>query len=193
MISPPNKVAIAEIPESRFKELEIQKTPDWLKYYKTNENTVEWLYSRGYMYNGWEECEKALTYLEKANTQNPKFKGLQTELAYAYNALEKFDKAAIALKMAIEDNPKDCYSLKELAFTYCQLSYFDKSIEIYNKMASFCQEKQAVQESAFNLAAAYYRIKDKTKFDYWDKETRKWSTTPNIMTQYLDKYETDMK
>jgi hypothetical protein len=29
----PNRVAVAEIPEERFKELGIKKTPEWLKYY----------------------------------------------------------------------------------------------------------------------------------------------------------------
>ena len=31
------------------------------------------------MYNGWNECEKALTFLEKADKIDPNYNGLQTE------------------------------------------------------------------------------------------------------------------
>jgi hypothetical protein len=48
----PNQTAIAEIPEEKFKELGIDKEPEWLKIYKTGENTIERLYHWGFMYNG---------------------------------------------------------------------------------------------------------------------------------------------
>ena len=69
----PNRTAIAEIPESKFKGLNIEKTPSWLASYKTDESSIERLYRWGYMYNGWSECEKALTFLEKADKINPNF------------------------------------------------------------------------------------------------------------------------
>jgi tetratricopeptide (TPR) repeat protein len=182
----PNRVALAEIPESKFKELDIQKEPEWLEVYKVDKNNIEVLYHYGYMYNGYEECEKALTYLEKAEKINPNFKGLQTELAFSYNALGKYDKAINALQISIKNDPKDCYSLKELAFSYNYLEQLDKSAEVYNTMVSICSEKTFIQETAHNLAYQYFKIKDIQKFDFWDKEARKWSNKENQFTKNLD-------
>lgn len=188
----PNTTAIAEIPESKFKELNIEKTPSWLKSYKTDENSVDRLYRWGYMYNGWNECEKALTFLEKANKIDSKFKGLQTELAFSYNALEKFDKAEVALKKAIEHNPKDCYTYKELAYTYTKLVNFDKVAETYTTMTKICTEQNYIQETAYNLAYSYFEKRDKVKFKKWKTESEKWSKSENQYTKNLIQMETEL-
>ena len=181
----PNNVAIAEIPEEKFKELSITKFPDWLKFYKTDENSIQYLFGRGFLYNGYQEFEKALNYLEKAEKINPNYKGLQTELAFSYNALGKFDLAEIALQKDLKINPKECYTLKELAYTYNHLDKRDKSIETYNRMVSDCSNKAFIQETAYNLAFRYFQLKDKTNFEKWNKEARKWSDKENQFTQNL--------
>jgi tetratricopeptide (TPR) repeat protein len=188
----PNRIAIAEIPEGKFKELNIEKIPNWLKVYKTDENTVDRLYRWGYMYNGWNECEKALTYLEKANKIDPKFKGLQTELAFSYNALGKFDKAEFALEKAIKENPKDCYTYKELAYTYTKLVNFEKVAETYLTMTKICSEQNFVQETAHNLAYEYFKIKDKVNFKKWKAEAEKWSKSENQYTKNLNNMQTEL-
>jgi tetratricopeptide (TPR) repeat protein len=188
----PNRTAIAEIPEAKFKELNIEKTPSWLKSYKTDENSVERLYRWGYMYNGWNECEKALTFLEKADKINPKFKGLQTELAFSYNALQKFDKAEISLKKAIVENPEDCYTYKELAYTYTKLLNFEKVAETYLTMSKICKEQNFIQETAYNLAYEYFKTKDVIKFNKWKSEAEKWSKSENQYTQNLNKMESEL-
>jgi tetratricopeptide (TPR) repeat protein len=188
----PNRVAIAEIPEEKFNDLKIEKEPNWLKIYKGDENSIEKLFRWGYLYNGYGEIEKALTYLEKAEKINPNFKGLQTELAFSYNALGKFNIAEIALQMDLINNPKDCYTLKELAYTYNHLENLDKSIETYNKMASLCTNKSFLQETAYNLAYKYYQIKDKTRFEKWNKETKKWSDNENQYTKNLNQLELEL-
>ncbi len=188
----PNNVLVAFIPESKFSELGIKNVPDWLKFYKENENTVGRQYRWGFMYNGWGECEKALTFLEKAEKINPNYTGLQTELAYSYNALENFPKAEIALKKAVESNPNDCYTLKELAYTYKNLNKLNDSGEVYYKMVSVCAEKNFLQETAYNLAHRYYEIKDKNNFTKWSKEVKKWSDENNF-TQSVDILEKELK
>lgn len=188
----PNKTAIAEIPESKFKELNIEKTPNWLISYKTNENSVGRLYRWAYMYNGWNECEKALTFLEKAEKIDSNFKGLQTELAFSYNALGKFDKAEISLKKAIAHNPNDCYTYKELAYTYTKLINFKKVAETYLEMSKICTEQNFVQETAYNLAYEYFKAKDKTNFKKWKIEAEKWSKTENQYTKNLSLMETEL-
>lgn len=188
----PNKTAIAEIPESKFKELNIEKTPNWLASYKTDENSVGRLYRWGYMYNGWNECEKALTFLEKAEKIDSNFKGLQTELAFSYNALDKFDKAEISLKKAIAHNPNDCYTYKELAYTYTKLINFKKVAETYLEMSKICTEQNFVQETAYNLAYEYFKAKDKTNFKKWKIEAEKWSKTENQYTKNLSLMENEL-
>lgn len=188
----PNKTLVAFIPESKFTELKIEKTPSWLKNYKKDEETVEHLYRWGYMYNEWNEFEKALVYLEKANSKNPDFDGLQTELAFSYNALKLFDKAEIALQKAIQLNPNDCYTLKELAYTYKNQKNLEKSAAVYEKMATLCKENKYLQETAYNLAYQYFELKDKKNFSKWNIEARKWIKESDY-TKYLDILEQKIK
>jgi tetratricopeptide (TPR) repeat protein len=188
----PSKNPIAEIPESKFKELNIEKVPNWLKLYKTDENSIQRLYRWGYTYNGWNESEKALTYLEKADKLDPKFKGLQTELAFSYNALGKFEKAELSLKKAIAENPKDCYTYKELAYTYTKLVELKKVIETYENMSNICSEQNFIQETAYNLAYEYFKNKDKVNFKKWKTEAEKWSKSENQYTKNLNQMETEL-
>ncbi|WP_396142769.1 tetratricopeptide repeat protein [Flavobacterium sp.] len=189
----PNRIAIAEIPEAKFKELHIEKTPNWLKAYKTDENSVDRLYRWGYMYNSWNEFEKALTYLKKADKINSKFKGLQTELGFSYNALGKFDDAEFTLKKAINENPEDCYALKELAYTYTRLVNFEKVAETYLIMTKSCTEQTFIQETAHNLAYEYFKIKDTINFIKWKTEAEKWSKSENQYTKNLNNMQAELE
>ena len=51
----PNNNLVALIPESKLKELYVDKVPDWLKNYKHNENSIARLFRWGFLYNGWNE------------------------------------------------------------------------------------------------------------------------------------------
>lgn len=188
----PNRVAIAEIPEEKFNELNIEKEPSWLKFYKIDENSAQNLYRWGFLYNGYGEIEKALTFLEKAEKINPNFKSLQTELAFSYNALEKFDKAEVALLKELINNPKDCYTLKELAYTNTKSNKLEKAKNTFDKMVLICSEKAFIQETAHNLAYEYFKIKDKVIFALWKKEAEKWSESKNNLTANLDKMEIEL-
>lgn len=188
----PNGKAIAEIPEFKFKELNIEKTPRWLSVYKIGENSIERLYKWGYMYNGWNECEKALVFLLKAEKIDQNFKGLQTELAFSYNALQKFDLAEKSLTKAVSQNPKDCYTHKELAYTYTKLLNFEKVEETYTTMAKICTEQNFIQETAYNLAYLYFKAKEKMKFKKWKDETEKWSKSENQLTKNLKLLEAEL-
>lgn len=187
----PTRTLIAEIPQSKFSELGVEQFPKWLEAYKKDENTAENLYKKGYQYNEWGENKTALILLEKADKINPDYEGLQTELAYTYNAVEEFEKAESALMKALVKSPNDCYTLKELAYTYRHLNLFEKSGEAYNKMISACDNKNFVQETAYNMAHHYYTVKDKKNFKKWSKEARRWSGV-NRYTQSLDLMEKEL-
>lgn len=161
----PNRRALAEIPESKYKELNIQKVPDWLKFYKTDENTIERLFKWGFMYNGWEECGKALEYLEKAKKIDPNFKGLKVELAYSYNCLGRYNDAVEVLQEALKIQPNDAYINKELIFSQSKLNKIDVAESSFRKALKLCEDKTYNAENAFQIVQGYFIKKDKLNFE----------------------------
>ena len=188
----PNNVALAEIPEERFKELGIEKFPEWLKYYKEDENSIERLYRWGYMYNGWDECAKALTYLEKAEKINPNYKGLEVELAYSYNCLSKYDKAILALQNILEANPTDAYINKELIYAQIKSGQLDKAAESCKKALRICSDKTYNGENYYNLLREFYQRKDKANFNLWLSEAKQLTSKNAVMTQNIKTMEDEM-
>ena len=188
----PNRVSIAEIPEERFKELGIKKTPEWLKYYKEDENSIDRLYRWGYMYNGWDECAKALTYLEKAEKINPNYKGLEVELAYSYNCLKQYDKAILSLQNVLESNPTDAYVNKELIYAQIKSGQLDKAAESCKKAIRICIDKTYNGENYYNLLREFYLRKDKTNFNLWLSEARQLTSKNEVMTKNIINMEEEM-
>lgn len=188
----PNRIAIAEIPEERFKELGIQKFPEWLKYYKENENSIDRLYRWGYMYNGWDECAKALTYLEKAEKINPNYKGLEVELAYSYNCLGQYDKAILALENVLNSNPTDSYVNKELIYAQIKSGQLDKAAESCKKALKICSDKTYNGENYYNILQEFYLRKDKVNFNLWLSETKQLNSENAVMTQNIKMMEEEI-
>lgn len=167
----PNNRLVAIIPESHFSELGILKFPEWLKYYKENENSIERLYKWGFMYNGWGECAKALEFLEKANKINPDYKGLRVELGYSYNCLNQFEKAIIVLNEAIKYEPKDAYIYKELLYSQIHNNQLKEAIDTYEKVLKDVEDKIYNAENAYNILGEYFRQKNIVKFNEWITKT----------------------
>jgi len=188
----PNNVKVAIIPDDKLKELQLPEFPDWLQYYKTDTGTIERLFRWGYLYNSWDECDIALPYLERGYKMNPDFKGLAFELAYAYNALDKCDKAITVLETALATHPNECYMYKELSYAQIHTGQLDKAAITCKKGIGLCTDKSMKAEIAINLAQGYYKLKDKTNFKYWAKETRKWATKGDDYTSSINKMEADM-
>ena len=184
-----NNVKVAIIPESKFRDLNISATPDWLSNYKTDTNSIKRLYRWGFLYNSWDECTKALTYLEKAQAINPKYKGLEFELAFAYNALEQYEKAIAILNSAIETSPDECLLYKELAFAQMHLGQLEIASKTCDKGISICTEMEIKCEISYNLAYQYYKIKDKKNFKKWAKKAKKYSFKNNPFIPNIDKME----
>ena len=105
----PNNVMVAFIPDTKYSELGINQIPDWLKFYKEDENTIDRQFKWGYMYNGWGECEKALEFLNKVYELNPKYEGLKVELAYSHNCLKNYDKAIDYIMESMREEPVTAY------------------------------------------------------------------------------------
>jgi tetratricopeptide (TPR) repeat protein len=189
----PNQIMVAVVPASKYKELQIVEFPDWLKFYKTDTASVERLYRWGFLYNSWDNCTKALTYLEKAQKINPKFEGLEFELAFAYNVLGQFDKAINVSNDALKTNPDDCYLFKELSFAQLHLGQLDKASETCKKGIAVCVDNPMKSEISFNIAYQYFKLKDKKNFKYWADETKKWATKGDQFMTRINSMETDLE
>ena len=189
----PNNVLVSWIPESKYDELKIKAIPDWLKYYKTDTASVERLYRWGYMYNGWNECARALRFLEKAQRMNSKFQGLSVELAYSYNCLEQYDKAILVLQDALKANPTDAYVNKELIYAQIKSGQLDAASESCKKATKVCDDKTYNGENCYNLLYEYYKIKDKSNFYLWLKEAKKWTVNNADMTRNIKLMEDELK
>lgn len=167
----PNSVKVSIIPESFYKDLQIEAVPEWLKFYKTNENSIERLYKWGYMYNGWNECQTALNFLEKAYKINPNFKNLKVELGFSYNCLSNFKKAIDILKSAVVEDPTSAYIHKELLYAQIHNGQLEDAITTYDKIINEITDKTYNGENAFNILGEYFRQKNIEKFNQWIKKT----------------------
>ena len=182
----PNNVLVAFIPEGKFKELEISPMPDWLKHYKTDTNSINRLYNWGYMYNGWGECAKALTFLEKAKTIDPKFKGLIVELSYSYNCLAQYSKAEALLEEEIKINPENAYVNKEYIYTLSKNNKIDKAATQFELSLKTIKDNTYNAENCYNILQSYYNLKDKVNFSKWYKILQTQPINNKQITQYVD-------
>lgn len=188
----PNNILIAFIPDNKFDELKIEPIPQWLKYYKTDTNSVERLYRWGYMYNGWGECAKALTYLEKAEKINPKFKGLAVELSFSYNCLKQYDKAELILEEEIKTNSADAYVNKEYIYTLAKNNKVDKAENQFQASLKTLKDKQYNAENCYNILQYYYTQKDKINFNKWYEILQKQPNENKMLTKYADNMKADI-
>lgn len=188
----PNNVLVAFIPNNKFEELKISAIPDWLKYYKTDTNSIERLYRWGYMYNDWEECAKALTYLEKAEKINPKFKGLAVELSFSYNCLQQYDKAELILEEEVKTNPSDAYVIKEYIYTLTKNNRIEKAVNQFETSLKVLKDNQYNAESCYNILQCYYNQKDKTNFNKWYDILQKQPNENKMITKYADNMKADI-
>jgi tetratricopeptide (TPR) repeat protein len=188
----PNQVRVALIPDLKFDELGVEIIPEWLQFYKGDTSSVERLYRWGYLYNSWDMCEKALTYLERGRQINPKFKGLELELSYAYNALNQYDKAISVLKGAIKSDPSNVLLYKELSYAELKLGKLDKAEETCSKVINLCDDKSIKSEMAYNIAYEFYKRKDLDKFQYWSNTVRKWGDNGSPIIKALDSITDDL-
>lgn len=188
----PNDVLVAFIPEDKFNNLKIEAVPDWLKYYKENENSIERLYKWGFMYNGWNECAKALTFLEKAEKINPKHPQLAVELSFSYNCLKQYSKAENILEKEIKSNSKDAYVSKEYIYTLTKSNNIDKAIKQYKAAAKILEDKQYDAENCYNILQYFYFKKDKENFNIWYKELSKLEINNEMIKQYANTMNEDI-
>jgi tetratricopeptide (TPR) repeat protein len=188
----PNNVHVAFIPDDKFNELNIDAIPQWLKYYKSDTNSIERLYRWGFLYNSWNECAKALTYLERAEKLNRKFKGLAVELSFSYNCLNQFDKAELVLEEEIKMNANDAYVNKEYIYTLARNNKIDKAAKQFETTLSKLQDNQYNAENCYTILKSYYDQKDKVNFNKWFDILQKQPIENKMITNNADRMKADI-
>ena len=189
----PDYNLVAFIPESKYLELNIAKEPDWLKNYKTDEGSIARLYKWGFMYNGWNECEKALEYLEKAQKIDAEYKGLRVELAYSYNCLKQYQKAVDILKIALKKEPLDAYTNKELIYAETKNGNLKEAEDVCRKVFKEVSDKTYNAENAYNVLQAYYIKKDIKNFNNWFAEASSYIMSDQRFKPLAEQMKAELK
>lgn len=188
-----NPIKIALLPESKFDDLQTIAVPIWLKYYQSDENNINKLYSLGFAYNEWNECAKALGYLEQAYTINPQFKGLAAEMAFSYNCLNQFSSAINILKKELLHYPTDAYLYKELIYAQLNNGDIERGAETCEKALKVCFQKDYHAENCYNVLHKFYTVKNKTQFANWLPIAKKWAEGNSFFTKQITYLEQNFK
>ncbi len=189
----PTGTMVALLPEERFKELEVEERPDWLSIYNLDSSSARRLYSLGFAHNAWNECQKALAYLEATRAIDPKFKGLDVEQAFSHNCLGQYDKAIALLKKAVADDPQDPYINKEYIYSLLKSGDLEKALEVCKEAIKNLSDTRYHGENTYNLLYSFYEKKDKKNFKDWIGETRKWNKDNEKLMKSMDLMEKQME
>lgn len=185
----PNTREVAVLNEEQITELELPAVPDWLDIYKNGSNTTDYLKQMGYHYNHVGASHLALEPLLKAYEKEPHYEGLEFELSFAYNALGQFENAISVLEEAIKNNPNNYYFYRELGFSYVNQNKIDEAESTYKKGISISDNDFEKSEMAVNMAQAYFKLKNREKFDEWAQITRQYAEKGSRYTQFIDLFE----
>lgn len=124
------------------------------------------LYRIGWIYNEFEEYQKALLALDRAAAIGPNESAIFLEIGYAQRRLKQNDKAAAALKRSLALNPNSAIANYELGALYNDLGQYREAIPLLNaSIANRTDHSDTYEELGFaqrklgmnNEAIASYR------------------------------------
>lgn len=107
------------------------------------ENSKDYYYTLGWLYNDAGDYDKAEEILKKAVAYDPEVAKTFEELAYTYLKLDKYNDGVFQANKAILLNPKSSLGYHYLANCYIGLNQKDKAMEAYNKLKTFDEEEAA--------------------------------------------------
>ncbi|MDZ4745690.1 MAG: hypothetical protein SGJ05_06775 [bacterium] len=189
----PDRGTFAIIPTNKLTELGVPPEPIWLKIYREDTVEVKDLYDWGFTYNAYELCSKALRYLEKAYSLEPKYKGLEVELGYSYNCLEHYAKAAVILQAAYETDQTNAYINKELIYSQLKAGQLDLGAESCKRALIVCKDTTHNAENSYNVLYEFYLKKDIQNFDAWKPAAKRWNSANKDRIYSIGIMEIDLK
>ncbi len=125
------------------------------KAYKNNSDTLEVIFTMGYLYQEMRRNRKALTYYEKY-IEKEKSYHVYLNMGICYMDLKYYNKAHEMIDIAIEMDVKNPDGYFDKAECFIRMREFDKAMEIYEKL----KEMEAVEDYHIymKIADAYYSI-----------------------------------
>lgn len=172
-----------------IRQLGLPVGPEWLKAYKSNENTLDYLVRIGGLYNHVGAYAKAKELLLKAYAKDPYFEGLAFELAYNYNATKDHTRAVEVLKKALEQETGNFWLWRELGFAYKNMGNLLQAETSYRKGIVLSDDLSQKGEMAINMAQSYYEIRDRPKFEEWAAITRQYVEKGSRFDRFLVSFE----
>ena len=103
--------------------------------------------------------------------------------------LRQYENAIPIIERAIENDPKNFYFYRELGFSYANLNKIKDAERIYRKGIKMSDNDFEKSEMAVNMAQAYFKLKNKKKFDEWAELTRKYSKANSQYVKYIEHFE----
>ena len=187
----PSDILVSVVTKDQFLELQISyKIPKHIKKSKENAETY---FQRGYLYNKWNENQKALEALIQAKELNPKFAGLDKELSFTYNSLGMYDKALKILYSLREKRPKDAYVYRELIFALTKSDKLKEAVFNLKHSVSVCKDKQYNGENCLNVLFKAFVDDEKKIFSQWIRKTKTWNKGNKKAIEMIKQMETEMK
>src|SRR5690606_643211 len=160
---------------NQIEQLGVKTIPDWLKIYKNNENSVEYLKQMGYFYNHVGASKNAIEPLLKAYQIEKHYEGLEFELGFAYNATQQFEKAIPVLENALIINNSDQLLFKELVYALIHTKQYDKAETVVKLGIEKAKDNHIKAEMAVNMCATFLQEENKKKYDQWATIAKKRS------------------
>ena len=186
----PSSTLVSVISEYKFLELQISATPKHIKKPKENAETY---FQRGYIYNRWGESKKALVSLIKARELNPKFAGLDKELAFTYNSLGMYDEALKILNTLREKRQKDAYIYRELIFALTKSGKLKEAVYNLKHSISVCRDKKYHGENCLNVLYQAFVENDQKTFSQFIRKARTWNKGNKKALELIKQMEVEMK
>jgi len=167
------RVKVAWIPDDKIKEMQEDIEPSWLSLYRVDTTSVRYLFRMGFSYNGGNQIDKALYYLNRVKKANPDYPGLAFEFIYAHNATNQFAKAEAIINDELKKTPNNGNLYKELVYAQVKSGKMDKAEETYKKGILLCSA-DIKSEMVMNIIYTYFTQKNKEKFSYWADNAQAW-------------------
>jgi tetratricopeptide (TPR) repeat protein len=152
------------------------------KSFSNNEKALEF-YSKGIDESKKKNYEKAIKYLEKAVTEDPKFAFAWDNLGINYRKLNNFDKAIECYKKSLEIDPNGLMPLQNIAVVYQYKKEYQNAIDAYKKLAEIDNNNPEIYYGIGNIYA--------TNLNDYEKGLDNMCKAYNMYIELKSPYRTD--
>lgn len=184
---------VAVLSDDRIKQMSLNKIPDWLQNYQTNDSENEKIFKRASFLNGSGFSLLALEKLNKLYNADYRPSKLYFEVIFGFNALRKYDDAYKFALEAAKNNFTDDLILKESVYALVNMKKNAEVEEFFNKNLKKYTNENFKSESLLNYILSLYNSKD-------IENTKKWlnvyhteiKNVPPAHKKYIDQIQNEI-